>query len=578
MAEQNIVQDSTLGDELNPKIDALRNLKIEKTPFKGQVFEGNTTSYRVFYSPDGQSVKVLPVDSNGQVPPGAEPIYENGKFYLDRMEVALKRSGQGNKITYGPFLNEEEREELNKTIKEGVTAYSIATGTPLPKFVTQDGESTNIESSTIENNEIQTGAVNESASVEQSNMYQNTESSNNSKTAKGEILIPFGNYNDVNRNYKLEEGIGRKHSLSDYDDANDIMFRKIVRYPIDMADNMDHMMIQCYAYQPPYAPAFRRDFATKRVNTGERNGKTVPSTSPGFGIPRTTPFKRKLGAGIKLPMPNNMMDQNPRNWDEGSMNTGAMAAVQSSSKRAVESFFSFDMFGFGGLFRRNAIAMERLKREAGRADALASQISQLADNMGYDIPPEQILSRSIGVVANANTELLFSGVSLRTFEFQWQMSPRDELEAANVRMIIRAFKQWSAPRKLKKIDTSNTGIGQAGGPSFFLGTPNIFRLRYLTRDKEDIMGVNKFKPCALTNVAVNYTPEGQWMAYDRGMPISVVMTLSFNELEPIYNTDYSSDIVNGRKFVDGPEGGNRGDLFPISIIKQNEPQNAQIGY
>ena len=101
------------------------------------------------------------------------------------------------------------------------------------------------------------------------------------------------------RNYKLEEGIGRKHSLSDYDDANDIMFRKIVRYPIDMADNMDHMMIQCYAYQPPYAPAFRRDFATKRVNTGERNGKTVPSTSPGFGIPRTTPFKRKLGAGIK---------------------------------------------------------------------------------------------------------------------------------------------------------------------------------------------------------------------------------------------------------------------------------------
>ena len=157
------------------------------------------------------------------------------------------------------------------------------------------------------------------------------------------------------------------------------------------------------------------------------------------------------------------------------------------------------------------------------------------------------------------------------------MSPRDELEAANVRMIIRAFKQWSAPRKLKKIDTAGTGIGQAGGPSFFLGTPNIFRLRYLTRDKEDIMGVNKFKPCALTNVAVNYTPEGQWMAYDKGMPISVVMTLSFNELEPIYNTDYSSDIKEGREYIPGKED-NRGDMFPISIIKQNEPQNAQIGY
>ena len=91
------------------------------------------------------------------------------------------------------------------------------------------------------------------------------------------------------------------------------------------------------------------------------------------------------------------------------------------------------------------------------------------------------------------------------------------------------------------------------------------------------MGVNKFKPCALTNVAVNYTPEGQWMAYDRGMPISVVMTLSFNELEPIYDTDYSSDIKEGREYIPGKED-NRGDMFPISIIKQNEPQNAQIGY
>ena len=43
-------------------------------------------------------------------------------------------------------------------------------------------------------------------------------------------------------------------------------------------------------------------------------------------------------------------------------------------------------------------------------------------------------------------------VGLRSFEFQWQMSPRNELEA-NVRMIIRAFKQWSAPRKLAKIDS-----------------------------------------------------------------------------------------------------------------------------
>ena len=34
-------------------------------------------------------------------------------------------------------------------------------------------------------------------------------------------------------------------------------------------------------------------------------------------------LERKLGAGIKLPMPNNMMDGNPRMWDDGDMNAGS---------------------------------------------------------------------------------------------------------------------------------------------------------------------------------------------------------------------------------------------------------------
>ena len=444
--EQNIIETYGGYDEINPKIDALRNLEIKKIPYKGKSNEGTATSYRVFYNPDTQTVQVLPVDLNGEVVQGAESIYTNGVFDLDKMEVELSRSGQGNKIVYGPFLDEEERERINELIKDGVENYSVATGTSIPKWVTQDGFANDIESSNKEKKDINLGLVNESSSVEQSNMYANTENNNNSKTNKGlvDLGVPFGQYNTIVE--KNQKGFGRDHNLSDYDDDADVMFRKIVRYPIDMADNMDHMMIQCYAYQPPYAPAFRKEFGERVLD--EKTKKKVYETNVGFGIPRQTPFKRKLGAGIKLPMPNNMMDQNPRMWDEGTMNTGSMGAVQNAKKNALTSFFTFDYFGFGGPTRRNAIALERLKREAGRADMLANQVSQLVSNMGYDVPAEQILSRSVGVIANANTELLFSGVSLRTFEFQWQMSPRDELEAANVRMIIRAFKQWSAPRKL----------------------------------------------------------------------------------------------------------------------------------
>ena len=112
-----------------------------------------------------------------------------------------------------------------------------------------------------------------------------------------------------------------------------------------------------------------------------------------------------------------------------------------------------------------------------------------------------------------------------------------------------------------------------------MGTPNIFRLRYLTAGNKDILGVNKFKPCALTDINLNYTPEGMWMAYQGGQPVSVQMSLKFNELEPIYNTDYSPNIAPGRAFnKDNERAENPGELMPISLIRQDSPYTADVGY
>ena len=566
------IEEERLGHEINPA--TYQQIVKEEN--------GKVTNYRMFYDAKSSKAQILEVDLNGQVVEGAKPIWEDGQWDTTRMQAIIGTDSRGNdKI--GTFLTFAERDQINKTLAEGIRDHIKSTGEgKIPEWATKAWQESNNSIAQYNTNLDKVSGVIKSQNVEGFQFYDQTENNNNSKTNTGITTnpVPISGYTPIGtRNEKI--GFGEAHTLSDYDSATDILFKKIVKYPIDMADNMDHMFIQCYAYQPPYAAALNTDdFGTWVYD--EELGKKIQETSPGFGIPRSSPFRKKLGAGFKLPMPNNMMDQNPRNWDDGAMNTGSMGAVQNAGKRALTSFFTFDFLNLGGPMRRNALAMERLKREAGRADMLANQISQLTSNMGYDIPPEQILSRSIGVIANSNTELLFNGVSLRSFEFTWTMSPRDELEAANVRMIIRAFKQWSAPRKLKKLDTGSeaSNIGKTGGPSFFLGTPNIFRLRYRTIGNKDIKGVNKFKPCALTNVSVNYTPEGQWMAYDEGMPISVQMTLSFNELEPIYDTDYSSEgnIVEGREYNSEGEG-NLGDLFPIAIVKQlDDPHATEIGY
>jgi hypothetical protein len=58
-----------------------------------------------------------------------------------------------------------------------------------------------------------------------------------------------------------------------------------------------------------------------------------------------------------------------------------------------------------------------------------------------------------------------------------------------------------------------------------------------------VVPVNKFKTCALSAFCCNYTPEGIWAAYEAGQPVSTVFSMSFSELEPIYDTDYQEGNI-----------------------------------
>ena len=56
------------------------------------------------------------------------------------------------------------------------------------------------------------------------------------------------------------------------DEANS-MFKKIVKYPMDMANNMDHMFIQCYSYRAPYAKTFDGKYGKGLLNIGQPEGR-----------------------------------------------------------------------------------------------------------------------------------------------------------------------------------------------------------------------------------------------------------------------------------------------------------------
>ena len=138
-----------------------------------------------------------------------------------------------------------------------------------------------------------------------------------------------------------------------------------------------------------------------------------------------------------------------------------------------------------------------------------------------------LLGRS-GVAINPNLELLFSGPSLREFGYEFTFTPRGRKETQEVRDIIKVFKKGMAPKRTEQ--------------HMFLNVPHVWNVEYIYNSK-GLPGtwqhpyLNKIKPCALKSFNVDYRPGNSYMTYSDGSMTSYVVSMSFGELEPIYNND-----------------------------------------
>jgi hypothetical protein len=321
----------------------------------------------------------------------------------------------------------------------------------------------------------------------------------------------------------------------------------LLLYPIDILKNQqDTLQITMYRYQPPAGDLFTNpnfDFSSVLIK----------------GLQRNSALKKPIATTV-LPIPSGIQDNNAIGWGDDSMNnlTAAVAGKVSSNpmqtgitQPAIAALATAVQAKFGvNLPSQSINQIAAIGSAAGTGTDLnallqnqqtkAAITSLLLKNAGFEVPAETILARGYGIVPNSNLELLFQGPTLRQFGFNWRMSPRSKEEARNVKRIIRMFKQGSAPRKLN----SQSG---AGASSLFLGTPNVFKLSYKTAGNKEISGLNKFKICALVGMNVVYAPDGQWAAYDEGQPVSLTMTLNFQEIEPVYESDYQTNLSDDFK-------------------------------
>ena len=230
--------------------------------------------------------------------------------------------------------------------------------------------------------------------------------------------------------------------------------------------------------------------------------------------------KRSIGSVI-LPIPGGIQDGQAVTWGGQTMTPLDMALANAALTGVTK--------GIGAMAGEIGEAAGKLG--AGfddNKDALAAVIAGMAAG------GQQLLTRTTGAISNPNMELLFGGPNLRTFSFQWILAPRDQKEAKTVIRIIRFFKQGMAPIRTKS--------------RLFMKSPHTFQLSYRNSNGEQHKYLNKFKECALQSFGVDYTPNGQYSTYEDGVMTAYKMSMTYSELNPIYNDDYG----NKDEFGDDP--------------------------
>ena len=302
----------------------------------------------------------------------------------------------------------------------------------------------------------------------------------------------------------------------------------------------DHIIIEQFQYKAPQSNLIAKDKKGQPLSE-----KTDLYLKPTLQNQRNSVLRKFMGV-VKLPIPNNLSLTNGVGWGDGRANPLELAAFMTANSTLNQAITQNEIGGaisnfagdIGGVIE--SIGKGALKDSAGQAiSAIASQF--LLGRAGINVDANQMLARTVGVNINPNLELLFNGPKLRNFSFSFNFAPNDELDASVMRKIQKFFKIGMAPIR----NTANL---------IFLGSPNIFRIRYRTNQSDRIGGLPMHKLCALTACEINFTPDGVYQSYDDSSvgssPVRTIMNLNFSELTPLFQDDYTgsdTDLFNDLK-------------------------------
>ena len=322
---------------------------------------------------------------------------------------------------------------------------------------------------------------------------------------------------------KEREGVNNKS----YDSG----LPKTVRYPnTGLDDKMDFLVLRIAEFEPSgvnlsnLIPVQN----TTNENTGEESfAVDTENVTGNLALKTATESNRnnlkKPKHTIYLPIPRQIQDSNSVQFGDGKLNPlEALGAGVIQAGLRNPNFESIKK----GISSLISIATDSA---TNNSEAIAAAVSGRAIGaLGGNIRPNDLIARASGQILQPNLELLFQGVQLRQFPFQFEFFPRNIDEAVNVKNIIRILKKSMAA---KAQNDKGRGI--------FIKQPDIFQLEYKKGGGEHPF-LNKFLPMHLTDMKINYSASGTYSTFYDGTPTHMIVQCSFTEVNPVYKEDYAN--------------------------------------
>lgn len=293
----------------------------------------------------------------------------------------------------------------------------------------------------------------------------------------------------------------------------------VFRYPssIPVLKTTDYVAFKFYDYKPPFQ-AVNKSSGAGDLTIGQ-SYQAYNASAQQDNLTEAEGY-----SPVFLYMPQDIQGQYGANWGGASF-----GAVFQQLART---------FGRGGMPNMESLnntisTFTSSLKTAGYKTA----VDAMNRGLNTSVSLSQLMSGVSGTIMNPNVEMMYEAPELRGFQLRFKMQARDLGESKAIRGICTQFK-----RALHASYGGNT-FGTIAETGQMITVPKIVQVSFMTGSKLNEY-VPQYKPCALTQVDVNYTPDGAWATLPDGSPVATELALTFKETKLIY----SQEITDGASY------------------------------